>query len=77
MVRVKAKPRHAIIRPPKCVIYMSRNPITYSIHRHRALFEKDEAARVKKKQLELYKKHVHTPPTEDTAIIMPQKTAHS
>ena len=56
---------------------MSRNPITYSIHRHRELFQKDEDARVKKKQLELYKKHVHTPPTEDSATTMPQKTSHS
>ena len=44
IVRVKTKPRHATVRPPKCVIYMSRNPITYSIHRHRELFQKDEDA---------------------------------
>ena len=56
---------------------MSRNPITYSIHQHRELFQKDEDARVKKKQLEQYKKHVHTPPTEDTATTPPQETFHS
>ena len=77
MVRVKTKPRHATIRPPKCVVYMSRNPITYSIHRHRELFQKDEDARMKKKQLDQYKKHVHTPPAEDRATTMPQETSHS
>ena len=77
MVRVKTKPRHATVRPPKCVVYMSHNPIRYSIHRHRELFQKDEDARVKKKQLELYKKYVHTPPTEDSATTTPQKTSHS
>ena len=56
---------------------MSHNPITYSIYRHRELFQKDEDARVKKKQLEQYKKHVHTPPVEDTVTTMPQKTSYS
>ena len=56
---------------------MSRNPITYSIHRHRELFQKDEDARMKKKQLDQYKKHVHTPPAEDRATTMPQETSHS
>ena len=76
MVRVKTKPRHAAVRPPKCVVYMSCNPITYSIHRHRKLFQKDEDARVKKKQLEQYKKHVHTPPAKVRATTMPQEASH-
>ena len=76
MVRVKTQPRHATVRPTKCIVYMTHNPITYSIHRHRELFQKDEDARVKKKQLEQYKRHVHTPPAEDTAASTPQETSH-
>ena len=76
MVRVKQKLQHAAVRPPKCIVYVSRNPITYSIHRHRELFEKDEDARVKKRQLEQYKKHVHTPLAEDSPTTTPQEASH-
>ena len=76
MVRVKQKLRHAAIWPPKCIVYVSHNPITYSIHRHRELFEKDEDARVKKRQLEQYKKHVHTPPAEDSSTTTPQEVSY-
>ena len=71
MVRVKTKLQHATVRPPKCIVYMSRNPITYRIHWHRELFQKDEDARIKKRQLEQYKKHVHTPPVKDRATTTP------
>ena len=69
MVRVKPKPRHANMRPPKCVVYMSRNPIKYVIQRHQELFQKDQAARDKKKKKEQYKKHVHTPPKEYSTTV--------
>ena len=76
MVRVKNKPQHATVRPPKCIVYMSRNPITFSIHRHQGLFQKDEDARMKK-QLDQYKKHVHAPQVEARATTTPQETSHS
>ena len=55
---------------------MSRNPITFSIHRHQELFQKDEDARIKK-QLDQYKKHVHAPQVEARATTTPQETSHS
>ena len=76
MVRVKSRPRHATIRPPKCVVYMSRNPITFSIHQHQELFQKDEEARIKKQQLDKYKKYVHAPPAENSSTITPQEASH-
>ena len=48
---------------------MSRNPITFSIHWHQELFQKDEDARMKK-QLDQYKKHVYTPQAEARATTM-------
>ena len=33
MVCSKAPPRHAEVRPLKCVVYMTRNPVTFEIHR--------------------------------------------
>ena len=76
MVRVKSRPQHATVRPPKCVVYMSHNPITFSIHRHQELFQKDEEARIKKQQLDKYKKHVHAPLVENSATTTPQETSH-
>ena len=32
MVRSKAPPRHAEVRPLKCVVYITRNPVTFEIH---------------------------------------------
>ena len=55
---------------------MSRNPITFSIHRHQELFQKDEDARMKK-QLDQYKKHVHAPQAEAQATTTPQETSDS
>ena len=76
MVRVKSRPRHATVRPPKCVVYMTSNPITFSIHRHQELFHKDEEARMKKQKLHIYKKHVHAPPAENSSTATPQETSH-
>ena len=69
MVQVKPKPQHAKVRPPKCVIYMSRNPIKYIIQCHRELFQKDQEARDERTKKEQYKKHVHTPPKEDSTSV--------
>ena len=55
---------------------MTRNPITFSIHRHQELFHKDEEARMKKQQLDTYKKHVHAPPAENSSTTTPQETSH-
>ena len=76
MVRVKSRPRHATVRPPKCIVYMTRNPITFSIHRHQELFHKDEEARMKKQKLDTYKKHVHAPLAENSSTATPQETSH-
>ena len=38
MVRKKMTPHHADVRPPKCVVYVSRNPVTFEIHRCRELY---------------------------------------
>ena len=38
MVRTKVTPQHAEVRPPKCVIYITRNPVTFMIQRHCDLF---------------------------------------
>ena len=45
MVRKKTTPHHADVRPPKCVVYISRNPVTFEIYRHRELYLLDEKAR--------------------------------
>ena len=52
MVRTKATPRHAEVRPLKCVIYITRNPVTFVIQRRRDLFLLDQQVRERKhKQL--------------------------
>ena len=38
MVQTKAIPRHAEVRSPKCIVYITRNPVTFVIQRHRDLF---------------------------------------
>ena len=38
MVRTKTPPHHADVRTPKCVVYVSRNPVTFDIHRRRELY---------------------------------------
>ena len=38
MVRTKSTPRHADVRPPKCVIYITRNPVTSAKHRRCEFF---------------------------------------
>ena len=73
MVRTKMTPHHADVRPPKCVVYVSRNPVTFEIHRRRELYLLDEKAQETRKQ-EDYKRHVHAPPAQCTATIATKNT---
>ena len=50
MVRTKSTPWHAELRPLQCVIYISRNPVTFAIHQHRDLFLLDQQARERRHQ---------------------------
>ena len=61
MVRKKTTPHHADVRAPKCVVYVSRNPVTFEIYRRCELYLLDEKARETRKQ-EDYKRHVHARP---------------
>ena len=72
MVRKKTTPHHADVRAPKCVVYVSKNPVTFDIYRHRELYLMDEKARESRKQ-EQYKRHVHAPPAQCAATIAPQE----
>ena len=76
MVRTKATPRHAEVRPPKCVVYITRNPVTFDIQRHRHLFLLDQQARQEQHQA-AYKWHVHRPPTKPATTTTPENTAHN
>ena len=38
------------MRPPKCIVYVSRNPVTFEIHRRRELYLLDQKARETRKQ---------------------------
>ena len=76
MVRTKVTPCHAKVRPLKCIIYITRNPVTFVIQRHHELFLQDQQAR-ERKHLEAYKWHVHRPPTQPATTATPKNTAHS
>ena len=76
MVRTKATPRHVEVRPLKCIIYITRNPVTFVIQWHHELFLLDQQVR-EKKHSEAYKQHVHRPPTQPATATMPKNTAHS
>ena len=63
MVRRKETPRHAELRPLKCVVYITRNPVTFIIHRRRELYLLNQQAREQKNEA-AYKRHVHMPPAQ-------------
>ena len=69
MVRIKATPRYAEVRPLKCVVYITRNPVTFIIHQRREFSLLDQQARERKHQA-AYKRHVHTPPAQPAITIM-------
>ena len=73
MVRTKSTPHHVDVRSPKCVVYISRNPVTFEIHRRRELYLLDQKARETRQQAD-YKWHVHAPPAQCTATIAPKNT---
>ena len=73
MVRTKSTPRHADVRPLKCIVYIARNPVTFAIHRRREFYLLDQQARETKQQA-AYKRHVHTPPTQCTTTVKTKNT---
>ena len=52
MVHSKAPPQHAEVRPLKCIVYMTRNPVTFEIHWHHEFYLLDQQARETKYQAE-------------------------
>ena len=76
MVRTKVTPRHADVRPPKCIMYITRNPVTFIIQRHRDLFLLDQQERETKQEVD-YKQHVHKPPAKPAPTTTPKNTAHN
>ena len=62
MVRTKSTPWHAEVRPLKCVVYITRNPVTFAIYWRREFYLLDQQAHDRKHK-EQYKQHVHMPPT--------------
>ena len=76
MVRTKATPQHAEVQPLKCVIYITRNPVTFVIHRCHDLFLLDQQVRERKHQAD-YKWHVHTPPTTPATTAMTKDATHN
>ena len=75
MVRSKAPPRHAEVRPLKCVVYITRNPVTFEIHRRREFYLLDQRAQETKHQAE-YKRHVHMPPAPPTITTTTKNVTH-
>ena len=75
MVRSKATPRHAEVRPLKCVVYITRNPVTFEIHRRREFYLLDQQARERKHQAE-YKRHVHMPPAPPAITTTTKNVTH-
>ena len=76
MVRTKATPRHVEVRPPKCVVYITRNPVTFVIQRHHDLFLLDQQTQERKQEV-AYKRHVHKPPSKPTSAAVPKNIAHN
>ena len=76
MVRTKATPWHAELRPLKCVIYITRNPVTFDIQPHRHLFLLDQQVCQEQHQA-AYKRHVHRLPAKSANTTTPENTAHN
>ena len=75
MVRIKSTPQHAEVRLLKCVVYITRNPVTFTIHQRREFYLLDQKARETKLQAE-YKQHVHTPPARCTTTTTTKDSTH-
>ena len=76
MVQIKATPQHAEVRPLKCIIYITQNPVTFVIHWHCDLFLLDQQAQERKHQA-AYKWHVHTPPEQPATTTMTKNATHN
>ena len=76
MVQTKSTPPHADVRLLKCVVYITRNPVTFVIQRHRDLFLLDQQERERKHQA-AYKQHVHKSPATPATTIMTKDTPHN
>ena len=44
MVQTKVTPHHVEVRPLKCIIYITQNPVTFIIQLHHELFLLDQQA---------------------------------
>ena len=75
MVRIKATPRHVEVRPLKCIVYITRNPVTFAIHRRREFYLLDQQARERKHQAD-YKWHVHMLPAQPAITTMTKNVTH-
>ena len=75
-MRRKAMPKHAVVKPQKCVVIIHRNPIRYVVHRRREYFLLDQQQRDQDK-LQEYKKHVHSPPQDYTPADTGAESANS
>ena len=76
MVRTKSTPWHADVRLLKFVVYITRNPVTFVIQRHRDLFLLDQQER-ERKDPAAYKQHVHKPPVTPATTITTKDTPHN
>ena len=75
MVRSKAPPQHAEVRPLKCVVYITRNPVTFEIHRRREFYLLDQQTRERKHQTE-NKRHVNMLPVPPAITTMTKNVTH-
>ena len=76
MVRTKVTLQHAEVRLLKCVLYITRNPVTFIIHWRHDLFLLDQQAQERKHQADC-KRHVHTPPVTPATTTTTKDTTHN
>ena len=76
MVRTKSTPQQAEVRPLKCIVYITRNPVTFVIQWRRDLFLLDQQARDQKHHA-AYKRHVHLPPTTPAVTTTAKNSTYS
>ena len=71
MVQTKVTPHHEEVQPLKCIVYITRNPVTFVIQWHHELFLLDQQV-LEQKYLEAYKRHVHWPSTQPAITATPR-----
>ena len=77
MVQTKMTPRQVEVRLLKCVVYITRNPVTFVIQRCRDLFLLDQQARDQKQKAAAYKRHVHLLPATPAATTKAKNSTYS